>query len=89
MKEVLNFPKLGLTFHLSKIACLIGPFKIYWYGVLITIGFILGFCYISLMAKRFYLKMDDVISMRDFLYLTKDEPDNSQIKLLMAKYKLI
>ena len=38
---------------------------------------------------RHKLKMDDVISMRDFLYLTKDEPDNSQIKLLMAKYKLI
>ena len=63
MKEILYFPKLNLMFNLSRVAFNLGPFKIYWYGILITIGFILGFSYMSIMSKRFKLTIDSIIDI--------------------------
>lgn len=37
-----SFPGLGLNFEINRIALSIGSFHIYWYGILIGIGFILA-----------------------------------------------
>ena len=63
MKEILYFPKLNLVFNLSRVAFNLGPFKIYWYGILITIGFMLGFSYMSIMSKKFKLSIDNIIDV--------------------------
>ena len=63
MKETLYFPKLNLTFNLSKIATSFGPIKIYWYGIIITLGFILGYMYVGIMSKKFALKMEEIIDI--------------------------
>lgn len=63
MKEVLRFPKLGLSFKLSRVAFSIGSINIYWYGLLIAIGFILGFSYVTKVAKKFNLKTDDIVDV--------------------------
>ncbi len=63
MTEVLYFPKLGLTFNLSKIAFSVGPIKVYWYGILITLGFMLAIGYVTLISKKFQIKLDDVFDI--------------------------
>lgn len=64
MKEILYFPKLNLKFNLERIAFSVGPVKIYWYGILITIGFILAMVYTSLLSKKkFGLKMENIIDI--------------------------
>ncbi len=64
MKEILYFPKLDLKFNLERVAFSIGFVKVYWYGILITIGFMLGMVYVSLLSKKkFGLKMDDIIDI--------------------------
>lgn len=63
MKETLYFPKLDLVFNLSRIAFAVGSVKIYWYGIILTLGFILGYIYIAVMSKKFGLKMDDIIDV--------------------------
>ena len=44
--STVSFPGLGLTFHLERVAFSIGSFHIYWYGIIIALGFFLGavFC---------------------------------------------
>lgn len=63
MKEILSFPKLGLAFNLSRVAFSIGSFNIYWYGVIIAVGFILGFFYVSCVSKKFGLETSDIIDV--------------------------
>ena len=62
MKTV-TFPGLGLTLHLNPVAFSIGSFSIYWYGIIIAVGFILavGFCLSQ--AKRFGVKKDDFLDV--------------------------
>ena len=51
--NTVTFPGLGLTFDLPRVAFSIGSFHIYWYGVIIAIGFVAGtvFC-VRHMAHR-------------------------------------
>ena len=44
--STVTFPGLGLTIHLNRVAFSIGSFHVYWYGVIIALGFFLGvaFC---------------------------------------------
>ena len=39
MQNVITFPGLGLTFHIDRIAFSIGSLNIYWYGIIIAVGF--------------------------------------------------
>ena len=63
MTEVLFFPKLDLVFNLSKIAFSVGPINVYWYGILITIGFVLAVGYLVLMSPKFKINLDDVFDV--------------------------
>ena len=60
MREaVISFPLLGLT--LNPGYCFqIGNFCIYYYGVIIAVGFLLAVFYASRVHDRFDIKMDDV-----------------------------
>ena len=44
--STVTFPGLGLTFEMNRVAFSIGSFHVYWYGVIIAIGFVLAaaFC---------------------------------------------
>jgi phosphatidylglycerol:prolipoprotein diacylglycerol transferase len=48
-----NFPGLGLSFKVSPIAFCIGNFPIHWYGLIISLGFLLAFLYTASRATSF------------------------------------
>ena len=45
MVHQVQFPNLGLTFNVDPVAIRLGSFEIYWYGILIGIGFLLAVLY--------------------------------------------
>lgn len=62
----LVFPGLGLDFSISRVAIFIGPFTIYWYGIIVVTGIALGVIYATWRAAQFGVdkeKLSDV-----FLY---------------------
>ena len=60
MREaIISFPFLGLT--VDPPYCIeIGGFCIYYYGIIIAVGFLLAVLYASRVHKRFDISMDDV-----------------------------
>ena len=42
MTNLVQFPGLGLSFELNRVAFSIGGFSIYWYGVCIAFGICLA-----------------------------------------------
>ena len=40
-----QFPGLGLSFTINRVALSIGGFNIYWYGVIIAVGMLLALLY--------------------------------------------
>lgn len=61
--NTISFPGLGLTFSINRVAFSIGTFDIYWYGVIIALGFVLGVLFCRAQAPKFGLKGDDIIDM--------------------------
>ena len=47
------FPGLGLNFSISRVAVFIGPFTIYWYGIIVVTGIALGVFYATWRAGQF------------------------------------
>lgn len=45
MERIVSFPGLGLEFSLNNAFIAIGPVKIYYYGIIITLGLVLGMVY--------------------------------------------
>ena len=64
-KNVVSFPGIGIeNFELDNVAFTIGEgFRVYWYGVIITLGIILAFIYASFRAKYEKIKVDDLIDV--------------------------
>ena len=62
-----TFPGLGLTFQLNRVAFSLGGFHIYWYGIIIALGFVLGGGFCCLQAKKFGLRPDDILDMLLFV----------------------
>lgn len=60
MEHLVEFPGLGLSFTLNRIAFQIGGLKIYWYGIIICFGFLLGVLYINRHAKDYGFTADNV-----------------------------
>lgn len=60
MEHLVSFPGLGLEFHLNRVAFSIAGKPIYWYGIIIACGFILGFFYATRKAPRCGVRSDDV-----------------------------
>ena len=60
-----EFPGLGLEFDISRVAFYIGSVPIYWYGIVIGLGFALALVFAFANAKRF-----DADRMTDVIILT-------------------
>ena len=56
--ETLFFPGLGLEFELNRVAFSVLGRPIYWYGIIIAVGFLLAVWYCSKQAPKFGLTAD-------------------------------
>ena len=53
-----EFPGLGLSFVINRVAFWIGDFPIYWYGVCIATGLLLALCFAFHYAEDFGIDSD-------------------------------
>ena len=60
------FPGLGLEFELNRVAFKLGGLEIYWYGVIIAVGFVLAVLYGCYRATGFGVDQDKLL---DLLYV--------------------
>ena len=56
-----QFPGLGISLNIDPVAFSIGDFSVYWYGIIIGIGFILALYFALKNLKNFGIKSDDFI----------------------------
>lgn len=63
MTDVISFPGLGLEFKVNRIAFSIGFIDIYWYAVIIAIGFALALVFAFKNFKRFGIDSDRAIDV--------------------------
>ncbi len=56
--NTISFEKLGLEFHINRIAFTLGSLKVHWYALIILLGVILGFAYAVHFAKKEKLETD-------------------------------
>jgi len=59
----LSFPGLGLEFSLNREAVFIGPFTVYWYGIIVVTGIMLGVLYAVKRAGEFGINKDKYSDM--------------------------
>lgn len=64
--RTVTFPGLGWEFHLNRVAISVGDFPIYWYGIIIALGFLLAVIYCHQKAPKLGVKQDDFIDMLFF-----------------------
>ncbi len=65
-KVLVEFPKLGLQFNVTREAFMIGDFAIYWYAILIAVGAILAIIYGLSHAKKYGVDPDKLIDIAIF-----------------------
>lgn len=53
-----SFPGLGISFEVNRVAFAVGSFQVYWYGILIGIGFLLALLFAVRNLKRFHIDSD-------------------------------
>ena len=58
-----TFPYLGLEFDINRVAFSIGDFPVYWYGILIALGMLVGIFLAQKNAKLVGLNEDDVLDV--------------------------
>lgn len=58
MTHTVQFPQLGISVDVNPIAFQIGSFTVYWYGILIGIGFLLAIIYGFKSAKKMNINSD-------------------------------
>ncbi len=58
-----SFPYLGIEFTINRVAFAIGSFNIYWYGILIALGLLLGVWYAQKNASKVGLTDDNVLDI--------------------------
>ena len=61
--NTVTFPGLGLELHLNRVAFTLGSFQVYWYGIIIALGFFLGVAFCCWQSKKFGIKADDILDM--------------------------
>ena len=61
--NMLSFPGLGLEFELDRVAFSIFGMEIYWYGVIIAVGFILAVLYGCRKTAPFGVDQDKILDM--------------------------
>lgn len=60
MTHNISFPALGLDFTINRVAFSVFGKEIYWYGVIICIGFLLSAAYMGTQAKRHGITTDQL-----------------------------
>ena len=63
MEHVIAFPGLGLEFTLNRVAINILGKDIYWYGIIICIGFLVAACYASRKTVQFGYTKDNLYDL--------------------------
>ena len=58
-----QFPGLGLSFTINRVALSIGGFNIYWYGVIIAVGMLLALLYAFRNAPDFGIDSDRLVDV--------------------------
>ena len=58
MTYLVQFPNLGISVEINPVALQFGDFKIYWYGILIGIGFLLAILYGFSSCKKMNINKD-------------------------------
>lgn len=61
--NTLSFPGLGLEFELNRVAFTVFGMEIYWYGVIIAVGFILAVLYGCRKTAPFGVDQDKILDM--------------------------
>lgn len=57
-ENYISFPKLGITLHLDNVAFTLGSKEIYWYGIIIGIGFFAAIVAAVVLAKKYGVSPD-------------------------------
>lgn len=61
MTSVISFPGLGIgNMEINRLAFSLGPLKVYWYGIVICLGIILGFSVAYYRMKKIGISADDI-----------------------------
>jgi phosphatidylglycerol:prolipoprotein diacylglycerol transferase len=63
MTNTVTFPKLGLSFEISRVAFSIGSINIYWYGVIIALGLALALVFAFRHCVEFGIDADAMIDV--------------------------
>jgi len=66
MVHSFSFPGLGLDLTIDRVAFTLLGHNIYWYGVIIAVGFLLAVVYCCKISPRFGLESDSLIDMLFF-----------------------
>lgn len=66
MTNIVNFPGLGLSFELNRVAFTLFGHRIYWYGIIIAIGFLLAVIYCSYTACWFGIDKELILDLLIF-----------------------
>lgn len=61
--NAVSFPGLGLDLKLNRVAFLLFGHPIYWYGLIIGIGFLLAVLWCTRRAPRYGLRSDDIYDL--------------------------
>ncbi len=56
-----SFPGLGIELEVNPVAFTVGSFKVYWYGIIIGIGFMLALIFALKSLKKFGINRDSFI----------------------------
>lgn len=59
----IEFPKLGIRLEIDPMLFQIGPFTVYWYGIITALAFLVIILGVLRKSERFGLKQDDLIDM--------------------------
>ena len=65
-QSVIRFPGLGLEFNPSRVAFSIFGKDVYWYGIIIAIGFLLAVIYCTRKAKEYGITGENIIDLLIF-----------------------
>lgn len=59
----ISFPKLNIHINLSPVAFIFGNFNVRWYGIILAIGFLLGYLYVLKHSKKFGISKEDISNL--------------------------
>jgi len=63
MTNPISFPGLGWSFVINRVALRIGPLTVYWYGLIATLGIVLGILYAVRRGKTYGIHPDRMLDI--------------------------